>query len=162
MTVKKTPERRQRGSSRQGEHGSALVIALPVKGPAVPKPEPSWCEPVVEGWNDFWSSQMAGPQILKVTDRPALKRLFDMRNRLVGALSSFDDEPIVVGSTGQPTLSPWAQEVHRLEGVVSKLEDKFGLTPMARMKLGVTFEEGVNLAQRNAELLEAFRTRQGS
>lgn len=97
---------------------------------------------------------------MKPTDGPALRRLFDLRDRLVKALEALDAEPIVVGSTGQPTMSPWAAEVHRLEAAVSKLEDKFGLTPLARLKLGVTFEEGVSLAHRNAELLAAFQRAQ--
>jgi hypothetical protein len=155
-TPKKPADRRQRSNSKD----VGLVLALPVSGPKVPVPQPQWRAEVVEGWNDFWLSMMAGPQVLKVTDHPALRRLFDMRHRLLEALDSFDVEPIVVGSTGQPTLSPWAQEVHRLESVVSKLEEKFGLTPLARLKLGVTFEEGINLAQRNTQLLEAFRASQ--
>jgi len=163
MTVKKAPERRQRGKSRNGdrpETGSNVVVLAPNR-PNLPAPDPEWHGEVTEAWNDFWSSQLAGSQVLKVTDAPALRRLFVYRDRLLSALTAFDLESIVVGSTGQPTLSPWAAEVHRLEAAVSKLEDKFGLTPMARMKLGISFEEGVSLAHRNAQLLEAFRTSQG-
>lgn len=57
---------------------------------------------------------------------------------------------------GQPVLSPWAAEIHRLESVISKLEDRFGLTPLARLRLGVSFEEGVSLAARNAQLLQGL------
>ena len=39
-----------------------------------------------------------------------------------------------------------------------KLEDKFGLTPLARLRLGISFEEGVGLSVRNQQLLEAFHT----
>lgn len=152
---KKSPERRQRSNSRD----VGVVRALP-SGPKVPAPQPHWRDLVVEGWNDYWSSHLASPQVLKPTDGPALVRLFDLRHRLLEAQDAFDAEPIVVGSTGQPTLSPWAAEVHRLEAAVSKLEDKFGLTPMARLKLGISFEEGVSLAARNAQLLEAFRASQ--
>ena len=155
---RKPAERRQRTNT--ADVGVVRVLPSPVL--MVPKPEPHWVPAVVESWNDLWSSPFAGPQVTKPTDAPALRRLFDMRNRLLSALDAFDAEPITVGSTGQPTMSPWAQEVHRLEGVVSKLEDKFGLTPLARLKLGVTFEEGVSLATRNAQLLEAFRTSQTS
>lgn len=153
---KKSPERRQRTNTQD----VGVVRALPSVKPMVPAPQPHWRTEVAEGWNDFWSSLLASPQVMKPTDGPALTRLFDMRHRLLEAQAAFDAEPIVVGSTGQPTLSPWAAELHRLEGVVGKLEDKFGLTPLARLKLGVTFEEGVNLAQRNQQLLEAFRASQ--
>ena len=153
---RKPAERRQRTNTPD----IGIVRALPSAAPMVPKPEPHWRPGVVEGWNDYWSSPMAG-QVMKPTDAPALKRLFEWRHRLLIALDAFDAEPIVTGSTGQPTMSPWAQEVHRLEAEVGKLEDKFGLTPLARLKLGVTFEEGVSLAQRNAQLLAQFQAAQG-
>jgi len=157
MTARKPAERRQ-PYSKTADMG--VVRVLPSAMPMVPTPAPTWAPEVSEAWNDFWSSPLAGPQVMKPTDAPALRRLFDLRNRLLWALTAMDDEPIVVGSTGQPTMSPWAAEIHRLEGAVSRLEDKFGLTPLARLKLGVTYEEGVSLAHRNSALLEAFRQAQ--
>lgn len=163
MTAKKPDAVRQRGKSRTGAHKeTGVVLALAPSSLRVPPAKPHWRAEVVEGWNDYWSSQLATEQFLKPTDRPALVRLFDFRHRLLEALDGFDAEPIVVGSTGQPTMSPWAQEVHRLEGVVEKLEAHFALTPLSRFKLGVTYEEGVSLAGRNAQLLEAFRASQAT
>jgi hypothetical protein len=103
----------------------------------------------------LWSSPLAG--LVKPTDVPALRRLFDYRHQLIDAQRAYGEEPVAVGSMGQPVLSPYAAEIHRLEGVIVKLEDRFGLTPLARLRLGVTFEEGVSLAQRNAEFLTAFK-----
>lgn len=154
---RKAPERRQRTNTPD----IGVVRALPAATPMLPPPDLSWRSEVVEAWNDFWCSPLAGPQVMKPTDAPALRRLFAYRSRLLVALEAMDAEPIVLGSTGQPTMSPWAAEIHRLEGAVAKLEEKFGLTPMARLKLGVTYEEGVSLAHRNAQLLEAFRSTQG-
>lgn len=157
MTAKKPADRRHNTKTTTD---IGVVRALPAPKLVIPAPEPHWSPAVVEGWNDYWASPMAGPRVLQVSDGPALRRLFDLRNRLVDALAAFDAEPIVRGSTGQPTMSPWAAEVHRLEAAVSKLEDKFGLTPMARLKLGVTFEQGVSLAASNQALLEQFRASQ--
>lgn len=157
MPPKKPPDRRHNRKTKD----IGVVRALPAPaGPVVPVPSPLWRDEVVEGWNDFWCSPLAGPQVCKPTDGPALRRLFDLRHRLLEALDAFDAEPVVAGSTGQPTMSPWAAEVHRLEAAIGRLEDKFGLTPMARLKLGVTYEEGVSLASRNAQLLESFRAAQ--
>lgn len=155
-TAKKPAERRQRTNSKD----VGVVRVLPSAVPMVPAPAPTWAPEVSEAWNDFWSSPLAGSQVMRPTDAPALRRLFDLRNRLLWALAAMDDEPIVVGSTGQPTMSPWAAEIHRLEAAVSRLEDKFGLTPMARLKLGVTYEEGVGLAGRNAALLAQYQASQ--
>lgn len=156
MTAKKPVDRRQNRSSTK-ELG--LVLA-PSSSVQIPSADVRWRAEVVESWNDLWTSPMAAPKVLQASDAFALRRLFTFRHRLLEALDAVDAEPIVLGSMGQPTLSPWAQEVHRLEAALSKLEDKFGLTPMARMRLGVSFEEGVNLAQRNALLLDAFRNAQ--
>jgi len=153
---RKPADRRQRTNTTD----VGVVRVLPSATPMLPAPAPHWGGSTTEAWNDFWSSPLAGPQVMKPTDAPALRRLFDLRDRLTKAFDEMDLEPIVVGSTGQPTMSPWAAEIHRLEGAVSKLEDKFGLTPLARLKLGVTFEEGVSLATRNAELLQAFQRSQ--
>lgn len=151
---RKPAERRQR--SNRTDVG--LVHVLP--SPQLPSPDPDWRAEVIEAWNDFWSSPLAGPAVMKVTDAPALRRLFVYRDRLLNAMDGFDHEPIVIGSTGQPTMSPWAAEVHRLESAVSKLEERFGLTPLGRLKLGVTYEQGIDLASRNAQLLESFRKSQ--
>jgi hypothetical protein len=155
MTAKKPAAIRQRGT-RTKDVGT--VSRLPVvRAAAAPLPAEHWAPEVAEGWHELWSSPLADPKVLKPTDVPALRRLFEFRHQLVLARQRFDAEPEVVGSMGQPVLSPWAGEIHRLEGVISKLEDRFGLTPLARLRLGVTFEEGVSLAQRNAQLLASLQ-----
>lgn len=152
---KKPAERRQ----RRNTNDVGKVSALPVRVAAgvMPAAELSWPDVVQQEWAEFWSSPLADPKITKPTDLPALKRLFDLRARLVHADEQFDLEPIVVGSTGQPTMSPWAAERHRLMAAIDKLEDRFGFSPLARLRLGVTFEEGVSLAGRNAQLLATLQ-----
>ena len=147
---RKPAERRQRGA-RTKDVGSVVVLA-PKSGPPAPL---EWRNEVQAEWVELWSSPMT--QVFKPTDLPVLRRLFDYRSRLAEALERFDAEPESVGSMGQPVVSPWAAEIHRLESTIEKLEDKCGLSPMARLRLGITFEEGVSLASRNAQLLEAFR-----
>lgn len=157
MTARKPAERRQRGA-RTKDIGR--VAALPVKsaGVAVAAARLDWHPEVQEAWADLWSSPLAG--LVKPTDVPALRRLFDYRDQLLGAQAAYSEEPVAVGSMGQPVLSPYAAEIHRLEGVIARLEDRFGLTPLARLRLGVTFEEGISLSQRNAQFLAAFKEAQ--
>ena len=45
------------------------------------------------------------------------------------------------GSKGQPVLNPLYQEARRLRSEVLALEERFGLNPLARLKLGVTVLE---------------------
>lgn len=153
MTAKKPAPRRQgRGTKDVG----AVVALVPAQQtPMVAAADLAWRDDVREAWAELWSSPLAGH--FRPTDVPALRRLFDYRHQLIEAGERYAEEPMTVGSMGQPVLSPWAAEVHRLEATVQKLEDRFGLTPMSRLRLGVTYEEGVSLAQRNSQLLEAFR-----
>jgi hypothetical protein len=131
------------------------VLALPVQGVQAAAGDLAWRDDVREAWGELWSSPLAGH--FRPIDVPALRRLFGYRSRLLDAIKRFEADPESSGSMGQAVLSPWAAEVHRLEATVQKLEDRFGLTPMSRLRLGVTYEEGVSLATRNAQLLEAFR-----
>lgn len=157
-TPKKTPERRQRGA-RTKDVGNVVALASKAVSPAVASADLNWQPVVVEAWAELWSSPLAG--LIRPTDLPALRRLFDLRNRLIWAYDAYDENPTTTGSMGQSVLSPFAAEAHRLEAEIEKLEDRFGLTPLARLRLGVTFEEGVSLASRNAQLLEAFRGGKG-
>lgn len=157
MTARKAPERRQRGAKTKDV---GIVRVLPGAAAVHPSADQRWRAEVREAWDELWSSQLV--QALKPTDLPAMRRLFDLRDRWLAAAEAFDAAPVTAGSMGQDTLSPWAQEMHRLDAAIGKLEDRFGLTPMARLKLGVVFEEGVSLAARNADLLETFRRSQAT
>jgi P27 family predicted phage terminase small subunit len=156
MVAKKPVERRQRGA-RTKDVGNVVALAPRELARQYPPPDDGWLPEVVEAWHEFFSSALAGPKVFKSTDLPALRRLFKYRDRLLHATTEFEEQPTTTGSMGQEVLSPWAAEMHRLEAEIQKLEDRFGLTPLARLRLGVTFEEGVGLAARNQQLLEAFR-----
>ena len=158
MSAKKPAERRQRGA-RTKDVGRVSALPVRVAAGAMPAPSVDWPDEVQSSWLEYWSSPLADPRILKSTDVPALRRLFDLRGRLVAAVEAFDAQPIVSGSMGQETMSPWAAEIHRLEAAIGKLEDKFGLTPLGRLRLGVTLEEGVSLASRNQALLAQLQQR---
>lgn len=155
---KKPAARRQRRNT--SDVGSVVAIAPQQAGRLAAAADPGWSAEVAESWSEFWSSPLAG--VLKETDLPALRRLFRYRDLLGQARDRFLAEPESVGSMGQLVLSPWAQEMHRLEAEVQKLEDRFGLTPLSRLRLGVTFHEESSLASRNAQLLEEFRSQQAA
>jgi phage terminase small subunit len=155
MVAKKPVERRQRGA-RTKDVGQVIALAPAQQAAQYPLPDDGWLPEVAEAWHEFMSSPLAGPKVFKSTDLPALRRLFRYRDRLLHASLQFEEQPTTTGSMGQDVLSPWAAEIHRIEAEIQKLEDRFGLTPLARLRLGVTFEEGVGLATRNQKLLEAF------
>lgn len=86
-------------------------------------------------WASFWSSDVAG--LVLDADRPALDRLFgmyDMRERMQRTGLA---EPFSAGSTGQLVVHPALKEVASLDARIQTLEDRFGITPAARLKLGI-------------------------
>jgi P27 family predicted phage terminase small subunit len=59
----------------------------------------------------------------------------------------------VRGSKGQQVLNPLARAVATFDAEIRALEDRFGLTPQARARLGVVFGEAHrSLEQINREL----------
>lgn len=105
-----------------------------------PAPHPANSKLLAEttkAWTAFWTSEISG--LVQDPDRPALVRLFrmyDQRTRLERVVLK---TPFVTGSTGQLTMHPGAKEIASLDGRILQLEDRLGITPMARLKLGVTF-----------------------
>ena len=44
-----------------------------------------------------------------------------------------------MGSNNQPRLNPLAKRLSELEGFIRALEDRYGLSPQSRLRLGVEF-----------------------
>ena len=95
-----------------------------------------------EAWECYWSSSL--PQLLTEADRPALIRLFDLYDQRERISRVFHREPFSTGSTGQKIVNPAARELASLDGRIIALEDRFAITPLARMKLGITIGEAAH------------------
>lgn len=132
--ARKTPETRQRRNTP--DIGNAEKAAGPAPTPPHPESRKLLVQ-TVRAWNEFWASDLSG--LVLTADRPALARLFrmyDLRERMERQLLK---QPFVLGSTGQLVSHPAAKEIASLDGRIVALEDRFGITPLARLKLGVTF-----------------------
>lgn len=90
-------------------------------------------------WESFWTTPLA--QIITDADLPALHRLFDLYDELDRIWRAAKKHRIVTGSQGQDVLNPLYKQSDSLRNEIRQLEDRFGLTPMARLKLGVKFGE---------------------
>jgi P27 family predicted phage terminase small subunit len=90
---------------------------------------------VRSAWSSFWRSEVAG--LVLDADRPALRRLFEYYELHARMMLAFMAEPFVSGSTGQVVANPAAKEIASLEGRIVALEDRFGITPAGRLKLGI-------------------------
>lgn len=134
MSNKKPADRRQgRGTLEVGK-----VPAVTVR--AVPAADESWREATVERWAAFWSSPLASQ--VEPSDEGAFRRLFklyDETDRLWEAIEVTGR--IVEGSQGQPRPNPLFKQVEAFQAEARQLEDRFGLSPMSRLRLGITFAD---------------------
>lgn len=127
----KRPDRRQ----RTNRSGLGLVEVSTAVEP--PPPDPKWLALTRRHYEAFWTSPNAA--LVLPADLPALRRLFAFRDEQERALRAYRADPVWHGSKGQPVISAFAEEYARLERLVAPLEDRFGLSPLARLKLGVQF-----------------------
>ena len=145
--AKKPAGRRQRRN--RADIGLVPVVAREV--PAVPRGE-RWLAVTRERWEAFWGSPVASI-VDAESDLPALGRLWAMYDELERCRRAFRAQRYVKGSAGQQRLNPVADHIRALEPLIRALEDRFGLTPQARLRLGIEFGQ----AHRSlAELNEAF------
>jgi len=88
-----------------------------------------------QAWVAFWTSDISG--LVLDADRHSLDRLFvmyDLRERMMRA---FHDKPFTQGSTGQTVVHPAAKEIASLDARIKGDEERFGITPASRLKLGI-------------------------
>lgn len=136
MPAKKRPDNRQgRGTT------DLATSAPPAKAPPPPHVHHSGkSRPMLkmhrDSWAEFWATELAS--LVQPGDHRALTRLwqlYDLRERMQRAALA---QPFATGSTGQIVTHPALKEMASLDGRIQALEDRFGLTPKARLQLGVT------------------------
>jgi P27 family predicted phage terminase small subunit len=111
-------------------------------------------------WDGFWSSPVA----LAVDRQSDMHRV----NRWITAVDEYErcmpvlrKTRLVKGSMGQPVLNPLASYLAQVEANLKAAESDLGLTPMARLKLGVTFGQAKLTAAELNRQLEASEPEPG-
>lgn len=160
---RKTAERRQNRATKD------LVVVAGVAPIKTPPAVAGWLAETKREWGELWSSNLAGR--IEPTDHPAVRRLFGWRDKQIRAERRATalrkvaaKEPLVEGSKGQLVANPmWgaadaadAEALH-IETRIVALEDRLGLSPKARLALGLTEQKGMNLAGQNARLAMAIQ-----
>jgi len=136
---KKPPDVRQRTKDGHRDGDIGLVVVPLSPGMETPPPPKHWLAQTKRWWEAFWVSPLA--QLVIPADLPALCRLHDLYDFRERAATGFRKRPLTEGSQGQSVLNPLAAEMHADGREITTLEDRFGITPMARLKLGVKFGE---------------------
>ena len=154
MSVRKPPERRQ----GRGTDDAGLLPRTGVGCVVSPNPDASWMVGTVERWGEFWGSPLAAQ--VEASDHGALRRLFwlyDEVERLIEAISLTGR--VVEGSQGQPRANPLYKQVQEFQAEARQLEDRFGLSPKARLALGISFvEAAMSLDALNERLAQRMST----
>lgn len=127
---------------------AVLVPALPTE---LRRPLPA----TVEKWEAYWHSPVA--QIALESgglDLAGLQRWIINVEEWHRAMRAFRSRRIVTGSTGQPRLNPLASYLSEREAAIRDAEQHYGMTPLARLKLGVAVGQARLTAQELNRALE--------
>jgi P27 family predicted phage terminase small subunit len=141
---------------RQG-HKTQDMGALEVKQRQVPSADVAWREGTVERWTVFWTSPLSSQ--VEPSDEGAFRRLFKLYDELERLWDAIEATGRVVeGSQGQPRPNPLFKQIESFQAEARQLEDRFGLSPMARLRLGITFADAqASLDGLNARLAAKMR-----
>ena len=103
-------------------------------------------------WERFWRSPLA--QVIQAdTDLPALTRLWSLYDERERCYRGLRGQRVVLGSKRQLRPNPLFGPLAVMDAEIRQLEDRFGLSPRARLTLGVIFGDAArSLADLNADL----------
>ena len=113
-----------------------------------------WLKVTRERWADYWQSDVAR-LVDAQTDGIAVVRLFSLYDERERAYRAYKRKRMVPGSQGQPVVNPIWKHAAVMDAEIRQLEDRFGVTPQAKLKLGVQLNAAVrSLEDMNRELNE--------
>ena len=107
-------------------------------------------------WSAFWDTDVS--KAVDVSDMPALSRLFELKDQWERCRRVVKKQPLIEGSQHQLVENPLSKRMDRLSLEIRQLEDRFGLSPSSRARLGLaalTVGDKVSSANRDwAALVE--------
>jgi len=121
---------------RRGGRVKALVSVAPAH--LTPHSPDGLADHAATVWAAFWASRVSGAVDLDADDE-ALRHWIlsvDEREKLRPATVR---APLVKGSHEQLMLNPLLRRIRDLNREIARAEEHFGMTPLARLRLGVTF-----------------------
>lgn len=135
----KPPDKLQ-GHRQKGKHLRVLVGDPNAPVPDLPEElqgGPAKCLPsTLAAWEGFWRSAVGGGAD-RSSDMPRLYRWIIDVDELTRVTRSLRRKRLVAGSMGQPVLNPLASYKAQLERSIAATEEHFGMTHLARMRLGI-------------------------
>ena len=137
------PPTPKRSEERQGRHRRDFGV---VEGggqqvPEMPSPPQGarWLKHSRDWWHAVWCEDIAATWT--TSDRPMVERLLTLVEERERARRGTSHSRLVEGSQGQPVLNPLAKYMLEVDKEIRQLEDRLGLSPRARLQLGVQFAD---------------------
>jgi P27 family predicted phage terminase small subunit len=127
-----------------------FAAGTPVKAPPMPS---GFLVSTQALWRSFWKSALARAVELD-TDLAAIQRLFTLYDERERAYRGFRKKRLIEGSLGQSALNPLGRAMATFDAEIRQLEDRLGLTPRARLQLGIVFGEAAKSLQELNRALE--------
>lgn len=140
----------KRPADRQGhpKRGPLEIVATKPTDFAIPAAPPGLLKQSRDRWDAYWRSSVSSAVDLNA-DFGLVERWIRSVDEWHRAYRDFRKDRVTEGSTGQLVLSPLAKLISQLESEITRCEQQLGLTPVARLKLGLT----ANQARLTAEQL---------
>lgn len=98
-------------------------------------------------WRSLWKSRVSQAWD-RESDLPAVVRYVRLLDRWLRYDAMVTQTPLVRGSREQVRPNPLAVRIDAIEGQVRSLEDQLGLTPAARVRLGISLVEARTALER--------------
>lgn len=102
----------------------------------VPEPPNALSDRSREAWIKLWSSPIARVMLPQL-DEDTLTMLLRMRDERDTEFRMGKRQRVVRGSQGQPVINPMIAHAMVLQKEIRALEDRLGLNPAARLRLGI-------------------------
>ena len=124
--------------SRTGHAGTTPTITRSAPVP-IPDPPLDLDDFGQDLWVQVWT---AGNGVYQTTDQYIINRYCSLSERRKNLLEIVESDGwVTAGSQGQTVVHPAARMVSDLEGKLQSLEDRLGLNPESRLRLGITAVE---------------------
>lgn len=131
MPAPKKPE--QRRQAHNADRYTSLALApTPIAAPDPPK---GLLKATRELWDEFWTSDVA--RAVQPADLDGLVRLIQYRDEWQRLMDAYRADRFVAGSTKQVKVNPALDSALKLEAAMKSIAADLGLSPMARMRLGI-------------------------
>lgn len=134
--------KRQKPSTQlQGHRPKPDALELVRDEPRVIPPAPRGLHTVArKAWKDFFSSPLA--QVIDMAaDGEAIRHWARCISERELFMEELKDSPLARGSMGQLVKHPLWDVVKELNRQIEKYREQFGMSPLARLRLGVAYSE---------------------